>query len=341
MKKLISLFLAAALLLTAPAAALAEQAPDYTDLVTDAFSYAFDDEWSTYDYHVPKINRDEAGIQAVNADIWAKYYEDELWGEYGALTALEQGYSSEPYSISYQWAVNGDLLSLVVASHFDADYNSYVIYNVSLSVGRRITDGELLDVLGISREDFAAQAGQVLADTFEEQCSFFPEDEFKAEQRAANNSAANAQAVKPYLDENGQLCVIGTVYALAGAGQYDQPLTVLGPEQIPAGTVSTAGLPAEAPEDDRLAYFLENCDTVRFTRQDIEGFDEQMCEYARNGVYARAGRKFLSPELQEYFSQFSWYDPTIEAADFSDNMLNSIQTANVALVLAYEQEHGY
>lgn len=341
MKKLVCILLAAAVLLGAGVSALADgAAADYAGLVTDAYASQYGDEWGSYGFAVPRINWDGDGIQAVNDAIWSELYEGLLRGESGALTAIEGGWSPEPYQMSYAWAVNGDVLSLRTVSSYSDDYNVYGVYNVSLSVGRRICDSELLSVLGIGQDDFYAQAGTVLSDTFEQQCGAFPEDDFKAQQRADNNSDANVRAVQPYLDENGDLCMIGTVYTLAGAGQYAQPLTVLGRDQLPQ-TVSSAGLPQEQPADERLTYFLEHCDSEYLTRADIEGFDAKMCEYARNGVYARAGRKFLSTELQEYFSQFDWYNPTIEAGQFADSMLSSVQQANVALVLNYETEKGY
>lgn len=93
--------------------------------------------------------------------------------------------------------------------------------------------------------------------------------------------------------------------------------------------------------DDPVMYFIMNCDSVKFTEKDIEGFDESMCRYARNGIYARLGRKFDDDALTEYFSQYDWYKPTIDPDDFSESYLNSYQLANRDLIVAYEKENGY
>ena len=52
---------------------------------------------------------------------------------------------------------------------------------------------------------------------------------------------------------------------------------------------------------------------------------------ARNEIYARHGRKFVSQDLQRYFGGLSWYRPTASAVT-----LNDIESANVAALLAAE-----
>lgn len=335
MKKLVSILLAAALVLTAPAAALA--APAYDVTVTDVFSY---DGGDGLEFHVPRIEYEGEGIQAVNDAIWADLYEDQLYSEYGAMTAIEEGWSPEPYRVTYKWDVSGDVLSLLTMSFYSNDYVVYGVYNVSLSVGRQITDSELLSALGVDEDQFLLFAQTALVQEFEAQFGAFPDDEFKQAQRQSNQSEDNARRVRPYLDGAGDLCGIGRVYSLAGAGEYAHELTLLDRgEDAPA--VSTADLPETAPVDGRLADFINGCDSRYFTRADIAGFDEQMCLYARNGVYAKLGWIFESAHLREYFSRFDWYTPTLEPSQFTADMLNDCQRANVDLVLAYEAEMGY
>lgn len=95
------------------------------------------------------------------------------------------------------------------------------------------------------------------------------------------------------------------------------------------------------PEDDPLLYFVENCDKMYFTEEDIAGFDEEMCRYARNACYAKSGRIFASADLQAYFSQFDWYEGTVSAENFHSGLLNQYQIANINLIMAYEAERGY
>lgn len=94
-------------------------------------------------------------------------------------------------------------------------------------------------------------------------------------------------------------------------------------------------------EADPLTEFIMNCDSRYFTMEELEGLDADMCRIARNGIYARMGRKFNDEALQSYFSQFDWYVPSIEAGDFQESMLNEYQIFNRDLIVEYEKAKGY
>ena len=50
--------------------------------------------------------------------------------------------------------------------------------------------------------------------------------------------------------------------------------------------------------------------------------------YAKNEIYARHGRKFDSKELQNYFGSKSWYNGTVNAADFKETVFNEYEKKN-------------
>ena len=79
-------------------------------------------------------------------------------------------------------------------------------------------------------------------------------------------------------------------------------------------------------------YLLPQSDSVYMTDSDIEGFSLQKLNYARNEIYARHGRKFNSPELQNYFNSQSWYKGTIEPDNFSDSLLSAVEQQNAAFL---------
>ena len=83
-------------------------------------------------------------------------------------------------------------------------------------------------------------------------------------------------------------------------------------------------------------YILPTSDSVKLTKSDIENLSLKELNYAKNEIYARHGRKFDSPELRAYFESKSWYNGTIDATDFSDNMLSDIEKANAALIKEME-----
>ena len=111
--------------------------------------------------------------------------------------------------------------------------------------------------------------------------------------------------------------------------------------QPPTEPVTQPPVVETQPPQTPLNYWIENCDKTYLRESDLEGFDKQMCVYARNAIYAKSGRMFKSQDLQRYFSQFSWYNPIVSPDRFTDSMLNSYQIANLNVILAYERAHGY
>jgi hypothetical protein len=55
----------------------------------------------------------------------------------------------------------------------------------------------------------------------------------------------------------------------------------------------------------------------------------------RNEIYARRGRTFKDPWLNNYFRSFSWYKPKVR---FSDSQLNAIERRNARQILDYEKK---
>jgi hypothetical protein len=89
---------------------------------------------------------------------------------------------------------------------------------------------------------------------------------------------------------------------------------------------------------DPLQYFIENCDRRYFTTAEISGLSKEELQYARNAIYAKSGRIFSMEKLASYFAKYSWYTPYIPADEFTEDMLNSYQTANRDLIVARENE---
>ena len=109
------------------------------------------------------------------------------------------------------------------------------------------------------------------------------------------------------------------------------------------GGASSTGNDSPSPPSGitRTGYLLEDSDRRYVQRSELAGFTEEDCRLARNEIYARHGRKFQDKAIQAYFDSLDWYRPTIEAGDFSEDMLNAYETANRNLIVKYEQEKGY
>lgn len=91
-------------------------------------------------------------------------------------------------------------------------------------------------------------------------------------------------------------------------------------------------------------YLLPDAASRYYTEADISGMSVKILCYAKNEIYARHGRKFQSRELQEYFSSQPWYYGNTEPSEFSEDVFNSYEKANVKLLTEREfelQSGGY
>lgn len=110
----------------------------------------------------------------------------------------------------------------------------------------------------------------------------------------------------------------------------DVELRLLG-EQL-GRTVETAGdEPARSPLEDpkQLDRLLEIGELADLSRRDLR--------ILRNTVYARHGRIFKSPVLQQWFDDKDWYEPD---PSFDESRLTAIDKKNVRLIRSVEDASG-
>ena len=94
----------------------------------------------------------------------------------------------------------------------------------------------------------------------------------------------------------------------------------------------------EAAEDTRSEYIFAEADTRYLTQEEVDKLSLQAVCYAKNEIYARHGRKFLSTELQEYFNDKSWYQGTVEAEKFSPSVFNKYESDNIQILVKAEEK---
>ena len=84
-------------------------------------------------------------------------------------------------------------------------------------------------------------------------------------------------------------------------------------------------------------YLLPDAATRTYSTEEIGCLPLALTCYAKNEIYARHGRRFLSVELQDYFNQQPWYNGTIDGASFSESVFNSYERANIDLLVNRER----
>lgn len=86
-------------------------------------------------------------------------------------------------------------------------------------------------------------------------------------------------------------------------------------------------------------YILPDSGIRKLTNSDLAGLDADELELARNEIYARAGRRFNTDYIQDYFDDKWWYVGTIEPEDFTEDMLNDVEKYNVNFIRNYEEKY--
>ena len=118
----------------------------------------------------------------------------------------------------------------------------------------------------------------------------------------------------------------------AGFGESESAQAGLDP-----GFLESEGMGAYEPAMIQEPEFILPESNVRYiTYKDIQGLDETALRIAKNEIYARHGRLFQSEDLSQYFQSKSWYQGTIAPNDFSERVFNQFETANVALLAAFQ-----
>lgn len=122
-------------------------------------------------------------------------------------------------------------------------------------------------------------------------------------------------------------------------------------ERSPQETQETATDPDD-PEGSRADdlpdatagyYVLPDSSTRLYTVDELSGMSNWQLYLARNEIYARHGRQFSNADLQGYFADRPWYDPSVPAAEFdahSSEILNDFEKRNAETILSIEKERG-
>ncbi len=83
-------------------------------------------------------------------------------------------------------------------------------------------------------------------------------------------------------------------------------------------------------------YLLPDSAKRKLKKSDLVGLSKKELRIARNEIYARHGRRFNDKDLQEYFESQAWYEGTVPADEFSEDVLSSIEKKNALFIKHFE-----
>lgn len=122
-----------------------------------------------------------------------------------------------------------------------------------------------------------------------------------------------------------------STFAPASPGD-DGPVPTTEPTPVPTPE------PTATPVSDG-DYLIPGSDSRYITEDDLKDLSWEQCCLARNEIFARHGRIFVTKEIAAYFSGKSWYKGTVSAAAFSDTVFNEYEKANINFISQYETKH--
>lgn len=198
--------------------------------VADAVNVQFKDKYGNKgSLKLPKIELPGSNVEAINAEILNDYSDYVRSGD----DTRQMNYSD----VYYEWGVHGDILSVLIVcggSVFDGGWEDYdgcdrfSLYNISISKCRLVSNEEVYAASGMENvktrvlhaiANFGCQWRGKDADTIE---VFYhdPVSGWSLSCLQEELTDKNFAKAVPYFDEDGELCVMGTIYTFIGAGLF-------------------------------------------------------------------------------------------------------------------------
>lgn len=106
-------------------------------------------------------------------------------------------------------------------------------------------------------------------------------------------------------------------------------------------TAPTTPAPTQPAQPAAGSYYFADSNSRYLSEADLAGLNASTVRFARNEIFARLGRTFNDPALQNYFNSKPWYVPKYTPETFDESIMNQYEVANVQLMYNYEKKLGY
>ncbi|MDO4274651.1 MAG: YARHG domain-containing protein [Eubacteriales bacterium] len=120
--------------------------------------------------------------------------------------------------------------------------------------------------------------------------------------------------------------------------------------EIPEPTAAPEPQPTPTPQPDNNGqqtpsqtgdYYFPESDSRYLTDDEISSYSSSDLELAKNEIYARHGRQFVTERIADYFKSKPWYQGTIDPETFDaqqDSIFNEYEIANIGKIAEWEQK---
>ena len=128
---------------------------------------------------------------------------------------------------------------------------------------------------------------------------------------------------------------LNTASPAEGAGVTPKVDGVLTREKAASVTQAPSVTPADNTDKTDLSsrdYIFPDSNSRYLTDEDLSGYSSDQLELAKNEIYARHGRKFVTQRIADYFNSKSWYQGTVDPDTFDaqqGSIFNEYEIANI------------
>ncbi len=201
---------------------------DYDNLVVDAvfeeLTNPFDSQ--VYYYHIPKINLSGGLADEINKKMLKdgeEFMED-------AYDSVDMGVSIISSGYNYLWGYKDNVVSVLAAEFYNTPGLHYNIYNMNIESGEILSNSDLIKLYDLSEQELTNLIIKKSGEKFEEKYKGIKEQaaDFYNMQYQSTVAAENAENAVLYINEDGDLCCVATIYSLAGAESYDHVINLTG-----------------------------------------------------------------------------------------------------------------
>ena len=135
---------------------------------------------------------------------------------------------------------------------------------------------------------------------------------------------------------------LDTTVTADGAGMAPKVDGVMTREKAAAEATATptVAAPEESKDISSRDYIFPDSDSRYLTDEDLAGYSSDQLELAKNEIYARHGRKFVTQRIADYFNSKSWYKGTEDPETFDDNqgdIFNEYEVTNISKIADTEK----
>ena len=185
------------------------------DLVYNIFA----DLSSEYKYEVPFINIKSEDVARINAEIEDSYTNsvNEL------INSDEEPESFDFKKIEFNTYLYNKILSVVIYSENNTDNTHYSVYNIDITTGDEVDNETILELKEIDEDTLLEALKEAYQKKFEELYSEYNGQDVYDKQLSKTIASDNYSVDVPmYLNDLGELDVIGDIYSMAGAPYNEQ-----------------------------------------------------------------------------------------------------------------------